>query len=191
MTVPGRQRIPTRASFWTTSLSISSLLVFSSGAKLTSPVTLPRGRARLATKPAPTGSAALVITMGLVAVALLAADAAAVPVTTIRSTLRRTRSAACSCRRRLLLGKSVLDDDILSLDPSKLAHLLPKRIQEDRATRSSALIQVSYAEDFSRLLRPRLNPAHCECDDESNNPHPFSILDFRFPIVGPKNQNVI
>ena len=38
----------------------------------------------------------------------------------------------------LLLGKSVLDGDILSLDPSKLAQLLPERLQEDRDTGSSA-----------------------------------------------------
>ena len=38
----------------------------------------------------------------------------------------------------LLLGKPVLDGDILSLNPSKLAQLLPERLHEDRATRSSA-----------------------------------------------------
>ena len=53
----------------------------------------------------------------------------------------------------LLLGKSVLDGDILSLNPSKLAQLLPERVHEDRATGSSAWIQETDAEDFSRLLR--------------------------------------
>ena len=62
-------------------------------------MTLPPGRARLATKPAPTGSPAFVITMGMVVVALFAANAAGVPETTIRSTLRRTKSAASSGRR--------------------------------------------------------------------------------------------
>ena len=62
-------------------------------------MTLPPGRARLATKPAPTGSPAFAITMGMVVVALLAANAGAVPATTIRSTLRRTKSAASSGRR--------------------------------------------------------------------------------------------
>jgi hypothetical protein len=52
-----------------------------------------------------------------------------------------------------LLGKPVLDGEILSLNPSKLAQLLPERLQEDRATRSSAIIEVPYAEDFSCLLR--------------------------------------
>ena len=62
-------------------------------------MTLPPGRARLATRPAPTGSPAFVITMGMVVVALFAANAGGVPVTTIRSTLRRTKSAASSGRR--------------------------------------------------------------------------------------------
>jgi hypothetical protein len=44
-------RSPTRASLGTASLSISSLFVFSSAAKVESPVTLPPGRARLATRP--------------------------------------------------------------------------------------------------------------------------------------------
>ena len=99
MPPPGGRRSPTRASLGTASLSTSSLLVFSSGDKLEIPVTLPPGRARLATKPAPTGSPAFVITMGMVVVALLAANAAGVAVTTIRSTLRRTKSAASSGRR--------------------------------------------------------------------------------------------
>ena len=64
--MPTADRNPTRVSFGIASLSISSLLVFSSGYKLEFPVILPPGRARLATKPAPTGSAPLVITMGMV-----------------------------------------------------------------------------------------------------------------------------
>jgi hypothetical protein len=73
-----------------------------------------------------------------------------------------------------LLGKSVLDGDILSLNPSKLAQLLPERLHEDRTTRSSACIQVTYARNFRCLLRQRRDPVRCECDRESNNPHPFS-----------------
>ena len=42
-------------------------------------MTLPPGRARLATKPAPTGSPAFVITMGMVVVAFFAANAAGHP----------------------------------------------------------------------------------------------------------------
>ena len=57
----------------------------------------------------------------------------------------------------LLLCKSVLDGDILSLDPSKLAEFLSQRFPKDGTTRSSARIQDSHAEDFSRLLRHRLS----------------------------------
>ena len=97
-------------------------------------MTLPPGRARLATKPEPTGSPAFAITMGMVVVALLAANAGGSPVITIRSTLRRTKSAASSgSRSAFSSAESVLDGDILSLNPSKLAQLLSKRLQEDRA----------------------------------------------------------
>ena len=54
---------------------------------------------------------------------------------------------------RLLLGKPILDGDILSLNPAKLAQLLPERLHENRATRSSACIQETDAEDFPCLLR--------------------------------------
>ena len=56
------------------------------------------------------------------------------------------RSGFCS-------RKPVLDGDILSLNPSKLAQLLQERLHEDRATGSSASIQETYAEDFPCLLR--------------------------------------
>jgi hypothetical protein len=52
-----------------------------------------------------------------------------------------------------LLGKPILDGDILSFNPAKLAQLLPERLQADRDTGSSAIIQVTYAENFPCLLR--------------------------------------
>src|SRR4029450_6922919 len=96
---PAGRRSPTRASWGTASLSISNLFVISSVAKLDMPVTLPPGRARLATRPAPTGSEDVVTTMGIVVVALLAANPSTVPPTTIRSTFRRTKSPVSSGRR--------------------------------------------------------------------------------------------
>jgi hypothetical protein len=135
------RRSPTRERLRTASLSISSLFVFNSGDKLEKPVTLPPGRARLATKPAPTGSPMFVITTGMVVVALLTANAGDVAETMIRSTLRRTKSAArLGKRSNFPLSESVLDDDVLSLDPSKVAHLLPESLQEDCDARSSACI---------------------------------------------------
>jgi hypothetical protein len=52
-----------------------------------------------------------------------------------------------------LLGKSVLNGDILSLNPTELAQLLPKHVHEHSHTRSSAWIQETDTKDFSRLLR--------------------------------------
>ena len=87
-------------------------------------------------------------------VAFFAANAGAVPcdhdqINIETNQLRRKLRQAII----LLLGKPVLDGDILSLNPPKLAQLLPERVHEDRATRSSAWIQETYAKDFSRLLR--------------------------------------
>ncbi len=82
-----------------------------------------------------------------------ASSASGRPVTTIRSTLRRTNSAASSGRAiGFSLPESVLNDDILSLDPSKLAQFLPECVHEYRATRSRACIQVILRVGFSRLL---------------------------------------
>src|SRR5215467_16343175 len=94
MLASGGRSSPTRASLGTASLSISSRLVLSPDAKPENPVTLPPGRARLATKPAATGSPMLVITMGIVVVALLAANAGTADETTIRSTLESARLQA-------------------------------------------------------------------------------------------------
>jgi hypothetical protein len=52
----------------------------------------------------------------------------------------------------LLLGKPILDGDILFLNPSKLTQLLSKHLQEPCHTRSSACIQETDAQDFSLLL---------------------------------------
>ena len=59
----------------------------------------PPGRARLATNPLPTGSLSCVMTMGIVAVASLAARVGTEPGVTMMSTLRRTSSAASAGRR--------------------------------------------------------------------------------------------
>ena len=64
------------------------------------PVALPPGRARLATRPLPTGSLAIAKTMGMTSVACLTATPA-LPVVTMTSTLSRTNSAAISENRSL------------------------------------------------------------------------------------------
>ena len=154
MPAPGDRRSPTRASLGTASLSISSLLVFSSGAKPASPVTLPPGRARLATKPAPTGSPAFAITMGMVVVALFAANAVGAPETTIRSTLRRTNSAASSGRRSGFCSANRYSMVIFfpSIHPSLLSSC--RNASKRTALPEAVLvIQETYAEDFPCLLR--------------------------------------
>jgi len=62
--------------------------------KLVNPVTFPPGRPRLATSPNPTGSRTVPMTMGIVAVAFLAARAAGVAGAHITSIWSRTSSAA-------------------------------------------------------------------------------------------------
>jgi len=61
------------------------------------PVTLPPGRARLATRPAPTASPPVAMTIGIRPVARFAAAAAGVFSVTITSTFPRTRSPAKAC----------------------------------------------------------------------------------------------
>ena len=104
---------------------------------------------------------------------------------TIRSTLRRTKSAASSGRRlSLLLGKPVLDGDIFSLNPSKLAQLLPERVHEDRDTGSSAWIQETNAEDFPCLLRSSADErkAQRECAQRVKRLNDSVLLHVLFPI---------
>src|SRR5215831_12021658 len=68
----GFQRTATRETWETASLRNSSRFPASSDVNLVSPVTLPPGRAKLATSPSPTGSP-LTLTIGTVVVAFLAA----------------------------------------------------------------------------------------------------------------------
>ena len=57
------------------------------------PVALPRGRARLATRPSLTGSSMTPKMIGIVVVAALAASAPAVEAVAMTATRRRTKSA--------------------------------------------------------------------------------------------------
>ena len=82
-----------RLDWGTSSESSSTHFGVSSGVMYVTPVTLPPGRARLATKPSVTGSPLPVKTMGIVEVAFFAGRADP-PVAAITSTLRATRSAA-------------------------------------------------------------------------------------------------
>ena len=84
----------------TSSCSNSSRFGPSSTPNEVTPVRFPPGRFKLATRPASTGSAPVRKTIGIVAVAVLAASAAVFPpVAAITVTWRRTRSAANACSR--------------------------------------------------------------------------------------------
>ena len=71
----------------------------SSAAMLVTPVTLPPGRLRLATRPVSTGAPAGAMMMGMVLVAAIAARTAGVKWATMMSTSPLTSSAACSAAR--------------------------------------------------------------------------------------------
>src|SRR5213080_3280043 len=76
-----------RETLGTTSLRRPKRFPLKSASCVVSPVTFAPGRPRLATSPAPTGSASCAMTMGIVPVACLAARLAGVPDVTITSTL--------------------------------------------------------------------------------------------------------
>jgi hypothetical protein len=71
----------------------------SSTVKRLTPVALPLGRLKLATRPSWTGSSPMVNTMGIVVVAALAAKAEGLSVATSITTCRRTSSAASAGKR--------------------------------------------------------------------------------------------
>ena len=92
--------------------------------------------------------------MGMVVVALFAANGVGPPEATIRSTLRRTRSAASSGSRSGFCSANRYSMVIFfpSIHPSLLSSCR-NASKQDRATRSSAIIQETYAGDFPCLLR--------------------------------------
>ena len=92
--------------------------------------------------------------MGMVVVAFFAANAGGVPETTIRSTLRRTSSAASSGTRSGFCSANRYSMAIFfpSIHPSLLSSCgtLPKRTALPEAVLGS---RITNAEDFSCLLR--------------------------------------
>ncbi len=95
--VTGFRRTARRATRGTASFSNSSRFEPSSAIMRELPVTLPPGRAMLATSPSATGSALPVMTMGIVLVACFAAlSTAPAPAATMMSTFIRTSSSARS-----------------------------------------------------------------------------------------------
>jgi hypothetical protein len=93
----GFHRMATRDTVPSASLRSSSRFPARSDRTMASPVTLPPGRARLATRPAATGSPMVVMTIGVVVVARWTArTTGGPPDATMRSILRRRSSATRS-----------------------------------------------------------------------------------------------
>jgi hypothetical protein len=90
-----------RAAFGNSSCNIPNRFAATSIPMSATPVALPPGRLRLATRPIWTGSPAVLKTIGIVLVAALAASAAVPPRAAMATTWRRTRSAANSESRAL------------------------------------------------------------------------------------------
>ena len=101
-----------RESLPRASMSSSTRFPLNSGVRRLNPVTFPPGRAKLATRPALTGSPTATITIGMVLVAAFAARLAGVAAATITSTRSRTSSATSSgsrsCRPSAQRGSSAM-----------------------------------------------------------------------------------
>jgi hypothetical protein len=83
------------------------------------------------------------MTMGMLLVAFFAASAADPAGATIRSTLSRTSSAA----------RSVLDDEVLALDPAELTQLSQERLEPVLHGLTGGRAQITNVVHPARLLR--------------------------------------
>jgi len=92
---------------------------------------------------------------------------------------------------RISFGRSPLNNNIFSLDVPKLAQALEEGLGTLRESKKGGDSEKSYARDFRRLLRQSRNPTHRECEHDGEDPHPFWIFDFRFPIIGARIQKSI
>src|SRR5262245_14438603 len=129
--------------------SNSTPLTCSSFSKLDTPVTLAPGRARLVTSPEPTGSAGPIMTIGMVAVARLAARVPGVVSATMTSGFSATSSAARLENRSFLPSAHPIKDDVPPLDIPGIAQ---RSCECEGNSRWRTLKQDSDAIDF-RLLR--------------------------------------
>ncbi len=125
----------------TSSESSSSRLGISSTARMLTPVRLPPGRARLATRPAPTGSAPMTKTIGIVEVALFAASAEGDAARRDHVDLAADEiGGQCGQPIIVALRPAVFDRHVLSLDIAGFAQSLVERghIRCSRAGRAGA-----------------------------------------------------
>src|SRR5262249_36526918 len=143
-----------------------SVLVPGDSIRLCSP-----GRLRFATKPVPTGSALVAMTIGTVCVTVFAAWIAAVLSATMTS---QSSQLGSDRRKRVLsaLGKTVLDDDVLPFDPAVFLQSLAKCLQltsHCRRARVARQQKANPANRRGRMLRARREwPRGCRAAAPSN-----------------------
>src|SRR5262245_31108100 len=144
----------TRATDGTNSRRSSSCFAVNSPLTLLTPVRLPPGRARLATRPSLTGSSLRRDTMGMLAVAAFAGRAAGV-FTAITFTRCRTKSAASSgSRSKLILTPAVHDRDVFSFDKASILQAPMECAQAVRECLRRRAVEEAYGR-HRRLLRAR------------------------------------
>src|SRR4030095_11439842 len=151
----------TRRILGTVSLSSSSCLAtHSRPAVPDTPVTLPPGRARLAMSPVPTGSQTAIITLG---------DCTdGVPLG--QAQLGRQVGQPVDPILRI----SIVDDNILALNPPELAQPLPERVEQGRPIGRGREAKKTYPRPLARLLRvggERRREDTESKNDESDQPH--------------------
>ena len=131
--------------------------------------------------------------MGIVVVALFAANANGIPVTTIRSTLMRTRSATSAESRSFFCSPN--RDSMVTFVPSVQPSLLSSFRKVSKRTAVPAAVLGSTKPMRGIFVGCCASAcAHRECNDDCKEPHPFSsagpLLDFRFSIIGPKASKI-
>src|SRR5262245_53956416 len=122
----GSRRMAARVTLGAISLSNSSHFPLMPYSNWTNPVALPPGRARLLTKPAPTGSGTITNTIGTVRVACSNGAAAALPVARMTSGESATSSAA-SKTFGVTCWPAAVDPHIVADGPTELLQALVER----------------------------------------------------------------
>src|SRR6516165_11624223 len=116
--------IATRATRGAISLSSSRYLPLIEASRLTKPVTLPPGLARLVTKPEPTGSTRLAKMIGTLRVCCMSNLVVGVPDDKMTSGRSSTSSFVNCCIRSTGRRPAEFDLDVLPLHPAELAQPL-------------------------------------------------------------------
>ena len=160
--MPGLVEFPrtaTRESLGTISFKSSNRFPLSSGARVDNPVMFPPGRARLATKPFPTGSASCIMTMGIVTVASLAAR---VSCRTTRDDDVYLETHELGRERREAIEFSLcispLNDNVFPLDVPKLAQTLPECLDAGRDSGRGGTSLDILSGGFSSAAAPEPQP---------------------------------